>query len=109
MGWIATLREKANALKIELHAMALAFTDPRTPWYVKALLVALFLYAASPIDIIPDFIPVLGALDDLIIITAGLALARKLTPPEVLAECRERAREAQKDGLIAWLFRKDKG
>lgn len=107
--WVRAIKRKADALKIELHAMALAFTDRRTPWYVKVLLVALFLYAASPIDLIPDFIPVLGMIDDIIIISLGLALAVRLIPKEVMTECRERAREAQKDGLIAWLFRHDKG
>lgn len=67
---------------------------PRTPRYAKALAAAVVAYALSPIDLIPDFIPVLGYLDDLIIVPAGIALTLKLVPDDVLAECRARAAKA---------------
>ncbi|MHB8894969.1 MAG: YkvA family protein [Candidatus Geothermincolia bacterium] len=85
------LRRWASRLKTETFAVYLAGRDPRTPWYAKVLAVCVVGYALSPIDLIPDFIPVLGYLDDLIIVPAGLAVAVRLIPATVLAECRERA------------------
>ena len=64
------------------------------PWYAKLLAVSVVAYAVSPIDLIPDFIPVLGILDDLVIVPLGAALAIKMVPKEVMAECREKARNA---------------
>ncbi len=66
--------------------------DPRTPWYAKVFAVFIIGYALSPIDLIPDFIPVLGYLDDLVIVPAGIALLLKMIPKEVMEECREKAR-----------------
>jgi uncharacterized membrane protein YkvA (DUF1232 family) len=86
------LRERARALKQETYALYLAVRDPRTPWYAKAVAAAVVAYALSPFDLIPDFIPVIGYLDDLIIVPLGIALALKLVPEPVMAECRERAR-----------------
>ena len=71
--------------------MYLAAKDPRTPWYAKGLIFLIVAYALSPIDLIPDFIPVLGYLDDLILIPAGIWLAIRMVPPEVLVEARETA------------------
>jgi uncharacterized membrane protein YkvA (DUF1232 family) len=88
--WRARVRE----LKIQVHALLLAYRDPRTPWYAKALAALVAAYALSPIDLIPDFIPVLGQLDDLLLVPLGIALAVRLIPPEVLADCRARARQA---------------
>ena len=88
---IASLRQRARVLKRETYALYLACRDPRTPWYVKVLAGAIVAYAASPIDLIPDFIPVLGYLDDLIIVPLGIRLVLRLTPAEVLADCRARA------------------
>ena len=85
----------ARSLKRDVHALYLAARDPRVPWYAKALAIAVAAYAASPIDLIPDFIPVLGYLDDLIIVPLGLALAIKLIPPEVMAEHRLSAAAAE--------------
>jgi uncharacterized membrane protein YkvA (DUF1232 family) len=82
------LKTWARGLKREVHAVYLAARDPRVPWYAKALAIAVAAYATSPIDLIPDFIPVLGYLDDLIIVPLGLALAIRLIPPEVMAEHR---------------------
>ena len=89
MAW-AGLKEKARALKREVRALLLAARDPRTPWYAKWLVAAVVAYALSPIDLIPDFIPVLGQLDDLILVPLGIVIAIRLIPPQVLAECRAR-------------------
>jgi len=85
-------KRRATLLKTETYAMYLACKDPRAPWYAR--LVALFVvgYAFSPIDPIPDFIPFLGFLDELVVLPLGIALALRLMPPSVLAEARERAR-----------------
>ena len=74
--------------------MALAVRDARTPWYAKLLVAAVAAYALSPIDLIPDFIPVVGYLDDLVIVPLGILLAVRLVPGEVLADCRARAEVA---------------
>jgi uncharacterized membrane protein YkvA (DUF1232 family) len=106
MGWVARLKETARELKIETHAMYFAIRHPRTPWSARLVLIFILLYAASPIDIIPDFIPVLGMLDDIAVIAAGLWLARRLIPDAVMAECREKARTIDREGgLIRSLFR----
>ena len=85
------LKASARALKREVLAVYLAAKDPRTPWYAKGLILLIVAYALSPIDLIPDFIPVLGYLDDLILIPAGIWLAIRMVPPEVLVEARETA------------------
>src|SRR5512144_856696 len=85
------LKTRARALKTEVYAIYLAARDPRTPWYAKALIFFVVAHTFSPIDLIPDFIPVLGYLDDLIITPGGLWLAVRLIPPEVLAEARATA------------------
>lgn len=85
------LKARARALKNEAFAVYLAARDPRTPWYAKALVFFVVAHTFSPIDLIPDFIPVLGYLDDLIITPGGLWLAVRLIPPEVLAEARATA------------------
>ena len=85
------LKARARALKNEAYAMYLATKDPRTPWYAKALVFFVVAHTFSPIDLIPDFIPVIGYLDDLIITPGGLWLAVRMIPPEVLAEARVKA------------------
>lgn len=85
------LKARARALKQEALAIYIAAHDPRTPWYAKALVFFVVAHTFSPIDLIPDFIPVLGYLDDLIITPGGLWLAVRLIPPEVLAEARATA------------------
>lgn len=82
------LKSHARALKKEILAIYLAANDPRTPWYAKAIALITVAYALSPIDLIPDFIPVLGYLDDLIIVPAGIALAIRLIPAEALEDAR---------------------
>jgi uncharacterized membrane protein YkvA (DUF1232 family) len=84
----ARLRQSARALKREVHAIYLSSRDPRVPWYAKAAAICIAAYALSPIDLIPDFIPVLGHLDELVLLPLAILLVIKLIPPEVLAEHR---------------------
>jgi len=86
-----TIKSRARLLKSEIYTLYLAYRDPRTPWYAKAWAAVVVGYAFSPIDLIPDFIPILGYLDDLVLIPLGVWLALKLIPAEVMAECREQA------------------
>jgi uncharacterized membrane protein YkvA (DUF1232 family) len=90
---LSTLRGWARALKTETLALYLVARDPRVPWYARLFIAGVVAYALSPIDLIPDFIPVLGYLDDLILVPLGLMLAVRMVPPEVLEECRARAHE----------------
>ncbi len=98
MALLEALKQRARHLKAETLALYLAARDPRTPWYAKLLVAGIVAYAFSPIDLIPDFVPVLGYLDDLILIPMGIALAIKLIPPAVLAECRAQAQETVQNG-----------
>ena len=91
---IAKLKEAARKLRTETRALLIAARDPRTPWLARLLVVGIVAYAASPIDLIPDFIPVIGYLDDLVLVPAGIILAIKIIPAAVLAESRERANSA---------------
>lgn len=94
------LRERARALKRETHALAIAYADPRTPRAARLVTLATVAYALSPIDLIPDFVPVLGYLDDLVIVPAGLALAVKLVPADVLADARARAADPEVEARL---------
>jgi len=98
MELLAKLKQRARHLKAETLALYLAARDPRTPWYAKLLAAGIVAYAFSPIDLIPDFVPVLGYLDDLILIPAGIALAIRLVPDSVLADCRAQAQKTVKNG-----------
>jgi uncharacterized membrane protein YkvA (DUF1232 family) len=91
MALLDTLRQRARHLKTDVLALYLAARHPRTPWYARLLVAAVVAYALSPIDLIPDFIPVLGYLDDLILVPLGIALAIRLVPDDVMTECRARA------------------
>ena len=91
---LASLRQKARALTRECHALYFAARDPRTPWYVKAFAAGIAAYALSPIDLIPDFIPVLGMLDDVVLLPLAVAVVLKLIPAEVMGESRLRAAQA---------------
>lgn len=86
----------ARALKRDVHAIWLAARHPRTPRGAKLLALAVAAYALSPIDLIPDFIPVLGYLDDLLIVPLGILLVTRMMPPDVLAECRAAADAAER-------------
>ena len=85
------LKQRAGALKSETYALYLAYRDPRVPLQAKILAAVVVGYAFSPLDLIPDFIPVLGYLDDLILVPAGIALVLKMIPAEVMDDCRARA------------------
>ena len=85
------IRNWARLIKRDVHALYLASRDPRVPWYAKALAIIVAGYAVSPIDLIPDFIPVLGYLDDVVLLPLGIYLVVKLIPPEIMAEHRELA------------------
>jgi uncharacterized membrane protein YkvA (DUF1232 family) len=93
-GWKA----RARQLKAETYALYLAYRDPRTPWYAKVVAAVVAAYAFSPIDLVPDFIPVLGYLDDLILVPLGVLLALRLIPPQVMADSRAAAQATLLEG-----------
>ena len=89
---VPTWQQRARQIKADIVALGYACRDPRVPWYAKALAVCLVAYVLSPLDLIPDFIPVLGYLDDLVLLPLGILLVVRMIPPHVLAECRDKAR-----------------
>jgi uncharacterized membrane protein YkvA (DUF1232 family) len=91
MGWIASLRRTARGLKADTLALWFCVRHPRTPVAAKVLGALVVAYALSPVDLIPDFIPVLGYLDDVILVPLGIFLTLRMVPDDVLAECRTRA------------------
>ncbi|MCR7407425.1 YkvA family protein, partial [Pseudomonas aeruginosa] len=95
MAWIATLKRWARELKTEVIALWLCSRHQHMPWLARLVALLVVAYALSPIDLIPDFIPLLGYLDDLLLVPLGIWLAIRLTPPTLLAECRARAREVE--------------
>ena len=99
------LKQRARQLKADTYALYLACRDPRVPWYAKVIVACVVAYALSPIDLIPDFVPILGYLDDLILIPAGISVALRLIPSEVIQACREKARvELERHGKPkSWL------
>lgn len=99
---LATWKDRARQLKTEVYALYLAYRDPRAPWYARAFAACVVAYAFSPIDLIPDFIPILGYLDDLVLIPLGIALALRMIPPAVMADCRARAR-ATEEKPVNWV------
>jgi uncharacterized membrane protein YkvA (DUF1232 family) len=98
MPLVAELKRRARRLKTETFALYLVARHPGTPWYAKLFVAGIVAYAFSPFDLIPDFVPVLGYLDDLILIPMGITLAIRIVPPSVLAECRARAQEVMSQG-----------
>ena len=94
MGLLDKARAQAQRLKRDAYALYFVARDPRTPWYARALAAAVVAYALSPFDLIPDFVPVLGYLDDLVIVPLGIALVLRLVPRAVLDDCRVRAQLA---------------
>ena len=96
-------KERLKQLRTDTYALYLAYRDPRVPLRAKLLIAAIVGYALSPIDLIPDFIPVLGQLDDLIIVPAGIALALKLMPPEILEEYRAKAKSGINNERKNWV------
>ncbi len=104
MPLLLELKQRAQRLKEETFALYLAARHPGTPWYVKVFVAGIVAYAISPIDLIPDFVPILGYLDDLILLPMGIALAIKMIPPWVLEECRARTQEAMLNGKpVSWV------
>ena len=89
------LKDWARAVRRDVHALWLAGRDPRVPWYAKAFALLIAAYALSPIDLIPDFVPILGYLDEVILLPPAILLAIRLVPPEVMAEHRATAAAAQ--------------
>lgn len=94
-GW----KSRARRLKSEIYALYLAYRDPRVPWYAKAFAALVVAYALSPIDLIPDAIPILGYVDDLLLVPLGIWLALKMIPSEVMSECQKRSRMTMEEGL----------
>ncbi|MCX7680771.1 MAG: YkvA family protein [Anaerolineae bacterium] len=93
-----TWKSRARQLRSETYALYLAYRDRRTPWYARLFAALVVGYAFSPIDLIPDFVPLLGYLDDLVLVPLGVLLALKMIPPVVWAESREKAREVMAEG-----------
>jgi len=101
---LQTWKARARQLKAEVYALYLAYRDPRVPWYARALAACVVAYAFSPIDLIPDPIPVLGYLDDLVLIPLGIAVVLRLIPSDVMAECRIKAQDALGEGKpVNWV------
>jgi uncharacterized membrane protein YkvA (DUF1232 family) len=101
---LETWKQRARALKREVYALYLASKDPRVPWYARALAVCIVGYAFSPIDLIPDPIPVLGYLDDLVLIPLGIALVIRLIPPALLEEARAKSAQVMAQGKpVSWV------
>jgi uncharacterized membrane protein YkvA (DUF1232 family) len=95
---LGKMKTWARGIKRNVFVLFLAYRDPRVPWYAKLFAALVVAYAFSPIDLIPDFIPILGYLDDLIIVPLGIALALKMIPPVVVEQCRVRAEEIRNNG-----------
>jgi uncharacterized membrane protein YkvA (DUF1232 family) len=102
MGTWTSWKQRARELKRETSALVLAMRRPDVPWYAKVLGAVVVAYAFSPIDLIPDFIPVLGLLDDVILLPLGILAVRKLVPPGVMEECRAQAAREEAEGRTSW-------
>lgn len=101
------VRDRAHQLRQDIHTLYYAGRDPRVPWYAKGFMVLLSVYVISPIDLIPDFIPLVGHLDDMILVPLGIWVALRLLPESVITECRQqacRAREPERDWRVGMLF-----
>jgi uncharacterized membrane protein YkvA (DUF1232 family) len=94
MNWQAWKR-RTRQLSAQTYTLYLAYRHPRTPWYAKAFATLIVGYVFSPIDPIPDFIPGLGLLDEMVVVPIGILIAAKMIPPDVFEECREKAREVE--------------
>ena len=88
-------KQRARQLSAQTYTLYLAYRHPRTPWYAKAFAALIIGYVFSPIDPIPDFIPGLGLLDEMVVVPIGILIAAKMIPPEVFEECQEKAREVE--------------
>jgi len=101
---LETIKVKAKDLKTQTYALYLSSKDKRTPWYAKLLIIAIVGYALSPIDLVPDFIPVLGYLDDLIILPVAIIIASKLIPSVVYQDCRKETEFGQMNTKAKWVI-----
>ena len=99
-----SLKQWASLLRRDIVALSLAARDPRVPWYAKAVAAVVAAYALSPIDLVPDFIPVLGQIDDLILVPLGIWLVVKLIPEPVMADLRARAKDMDGSRSVAGLI-----
>ena len=103
---LQSLKRRARGVRLELISVALAARHPRTPWYAKLVAAGCVAYALTPVDLVPDALPVLGFIDDLLFIPLALGLARRFVPASVLAECRARAAAVElrlpRLGRVAW-------
>lgn len=102
-GWLVGWKERARQLKMEAHALYLAYRDRRLPWYARLYAAFVVGYILSPIDLIPDFIPLVGYLDELLLVPVFVALARRMIPAEVLTEHRVTARAATPGTRKHWI------
>jgi len=93
MKLVEKIKSNAKRLKSQVYVLYFVAQHPRTPWYSKIVVFAMVAYTLSPIDLIPDFVPVLGYLDDLIILPLGMALALRLVPRDILNECTKKVSE----------------
>jgi uncharacterized membrane protein YkvA (DUF1232 family) len=91
-------KQRARHLRLETYTIYLALKDPRVPWYARLFAACVVGYAFSPIDLIPDFVPVLGYLDDLILVPLGIAVTIQLIPSDVMIECRARSQAVMAEG-----------
>jgi uncharacterized membrane protein YkvA (DUF1232 family) len=91
VSFVDSLKQRARRLKADVFALYAAARHPGTPWYAKLFIAAIVAYALSPIDLIPDFIPVIGLLDEVILLPFAIVLAIRMIPADVMAECRARA------------------
>src|SRR5689334_16489329 len=102
--FIQRWKNRARTIKREVYTLYLAYRDPRTPWYGKAFAALVVAYAFSPIDLIPDPIPILGYLDDLVLVPLGVMIAVRLIPPVVMTESRVKAEEILRSGKpVSWV------
>ena len=99
-GWV----ERARRLRVELYALYLAARHPQTPWYAKLVVAGFVAYAVTPVDLVPDVIPILGIVDDLIFVPLAIAAAVRFVPAGVLAECRARAQERVALQSSGWML-----
>jgi len=89
--WFGRWKDRVKDLKSQVYTLYLAYRDPRVPWFAKAFGAMVLAYALSPIDLIPDFIPVIGYLDDIVLIPLGIMIAMKMIPKEIMEECKRKA------------------
>jgi uncharacterized membrane protein YkvA (DUF1232 family) len=97
-------KQRARQLTAQTYALYLAYRHPKTPWYAKVFAALIVGYVFSPIDPIPDFIPLVGLLDEMVVVPIGVLISMRMIPTDVFVECQERAREATEgDKPVSWV------